>query len=86
MHSPAESLESSHGFQGQLAAFMGLSAETSVLGAVSTHQLVRKDQLKELERVAGTENQRMDEYATYVLLPLLLLLGAIVLLRRSMLP
>lgn len=85
MHPPAESLESSHGFRGQRVAFFGLS-QTPVFGAVSTHELVRKDQLKELERVAGTEDQRMDEYASYVLLPLLLLLGTIVLLRRSMLP
>ncbi|MDP1590478.1 MAG: hypothetical protein Q8M07_22180 [Prosthecobacter sp.] len=86
MHSLAETLESSLGSQGQLAVFMGLSAQAPVLGAVSTHELVRKDQLKELERVAGSDEQRMDEYASYVLLPLLLLFGTIVLLRRSMLP
>jgi hypothetical protein len=47
---------------------------------------VRKDQLKELARIADSDEQRMDEYASYVLLPLLLLFGTIVLVRRSILP
>lgn len=86
MHSSSESLERSHGFRRQRVAFIGLSAQAPALGAVSTHELVRKDQLKELERVAGSDERRMDDYASYVLLPMLLLFGTIVLLRRSMLP
>jgi hypothetical protein len=42
--------------------------------------------LKELARIADSDEQRMDEYASYVLLPLLLLFGTIVLVRRSILP
>jgi hypothetical protein len=82
----AEPLESSRSLHGKLVVFMSLSAHASASGAPSTHELVRKDQLKELARIADSDEQRMDEYASYVLLPLLLLFGTIVLVRRSILP
>jgi|JI8StandDraft_1071087.scaffolds.fasta_scaffold387205_2 hypothetical protein len=82
----AEPFESSRSLHGKLAVFMSLSAHASAFGAPSTHELVRKDQLKELARVADSDDEKLDEYASFVMIPLLLLFGTIVLVRRSMLP
>lgn len=49
----------------------------------STQELVQKDRLKELDRIAtNAERDPTAEYANYVLLPMLFIVGLIVVLRR----
>lgn len=69
--------------KGMGACFMISSATPPLLAATPSHEVIRKDQLKELERVvSASEGGRADDYAAYVLLPMVLIGGAILLARR----
>jgi hypothetical protein len=51
--------------------------------AVSTHELVHKDRQKELDRIIHSSDSHLSaDYASYVLLPLIFLVGLLVGVRR----
>ncbi len=52
------------------------------LATVSTHELVQKSRQKELDRIVHSGRDPSADYASYVLLPLFLLVGVLIGLRR----
>ena len=60
-----------------------LGASSPRLALVSTHELVKKDHQRELERIVqSSERVPMNDYATYVMLPLFLLMAGMIAVRK----